>query len=76
MTSARALTEYGGYLNNTGFIQGVQGRYFIPFLPMLLVSIGEGNEYKSKKLYRGVQIAFYLVSMIYTLGLIKLRYWG
>ena len=70
------LSEYGEYLKNTSFIQGVQGRYFIPFLPILLISIGEGNEYKSKKIYRGAQIAFYLISMIYTLGLIKLRYWG
>ena len=61
---------------NTGFIQGVQGRYFIPILPILLVSLFEGNEYNSRKIYRGAQIAFYLISMIYTLNLIKLRYWG
>ena len=70
------LSRYRGYLMNTGFIQGVQGRYFIPILPILLVSLFEGNEYNSRKIYRGAQIAFYLISMIYTLNLIKLRYWG
>ena len=70
------LDLYERYLYEIGIIEGVQGRYFIPFLPMLLIALCKGNEFKSRKVYRGVQIVFYLISMIYTLGLIRIRYWG
>ena len=70
------IGEYGNYLYNIGLIQGVQGRYFIPFVPLVLLSLGGRNEIKNRKLFKRIQVGFYLFSLIYTIGIIRIRYWG
>ena len=65
-----------GYLFQITSLLGVQGRYFIPVLPMLLIPLGSGNEIKNKKTYYGAQGLFYLFTMIYVSKLVITRYWG
>ena len=63
------------YLPRISYMLGVQGRYFIPFMPMLVSSLGRGNEVKNRKFYTAVQCAFYIGSMMYVIWLLDIRYW-
>ena len=65
-----------GYLFKITGLLGVQGRYFIPVIPMLLVPLGPGNELKNKKTFYIIQGLFYLFSMYYVTKLVMFRYWG
>lgn len=65
-----------GQLYQISLMLGVQGRYFIPILPMTLISIGPGNELTNKKTYYGLQGAFYIYTIIYVIKMISFRYWG
>ncbi len=56
-------------------ILGVQGRYFIPALPMLIIPLTFGHEIKSKKVYNAVQICFYAFTILLVCKTIIGRYW-
>ncbi len=56
-------------------ILGVQGRYFIPVLPMLLIPLTWGHEIKSKKVYNTLQIGFYAFTVLLVCKTIIGRYW-
>ena len=56
-------------------ILGVQGRYFIPALPMLIIPLTSGHEIKSKKVYNIAQICFYAFTVLLVCKTIIGRYW-
>lgn len=70
------VAEYRSYLYQIDYMLGVQGRYFIPFMPMLIVSLGRGNEAKSMKRYTVIQAVYYVISMLIILRILYVRYWG
>ena len=70
------VAEYRSYLYQIDYMLGVQGRYFIPFMPMLIVSLGRGNEAKSMKRYTVIQACYYVISIIIVLRILYVRYWG
>jgi Predicted membrane protein len=69
------VPEFRQYLYQVDYMLGVQGRYFIPFLPMLVISFGRGNEPASSKKYTAVQAVYYILSMLIVLRIIFIRYW-
>ena len=42
-------------------ILGVQGRYWIPCLPLILVALSGTSERKNVKVYYGVQVVYYII---------------
>ena len=69
------VNEFQQYLYQVDYMLGVQGRYFIPFLPMLVISLGRGNEKENMKKYTIIQAVFYIASMIIILKILLDRYW-
>ena len=63
------------YLPQISYMLGVQGRYFIPFMPMLLAALGRGNEIKNRKFYTVIQCVYYIVSMMYVMWILDIRFW-
>ena len=70
------VAEFRAYLYQIDYMLGVQGRYFIPFLPMLCISLGRGNEAASTKRYTIVQACYYVLSIVLVLRILFIRYWG
>ena len=70
------LSAFREYLYKIVIILGVQGRYFIPILPMVLIPLGKGYEYRSKKFYVGVQLLFYLFCLGHVVKIVFVRFWG
>lgn len=70
-----SLETYCDYLSSITIILGVQGRYWIPILPMILLSISGINERKNKIVYISIQIIYYILSFIYVAGILLNRYW-
>ena len=72
-----SIIEYQNYINILPFIGGVQGRYFIPIVPLILIPI------KSKKLNNITnnvnsflyQILYYCILFIYLFFVLFNRYW-
>jgi len=75
-TSDFVLSDFSYYIKNTYDILGVQGRYFIPLLPLLIIPINLKIETKNKKeILIITQIIYYLILFIYMLIIIINRYW-
>lgn len=55
-------------------IGGLQGRYYIPILPLLLVPLPKIFEMNESD-YKAVTTLVYAVSCIYTCGIVACRYW-
>lgn len=68
------LEEYFENIASLRRFDGVQGRYFIPFIPMLLLGFkreGEGLSEKSKVYL----MIYYVVTFVYLYILLRNRYW-
>ena len=75
-TSNFTIADYSYHVSNMYDILGVQGRYFIPFIPLLIFPIEIGiDKLKNKKLIKVMQIVHYIVLTIYMLIIILNRYW-
>lgn len=70
------VDKYKEFISQIDFILGVQGRYFIPCLPIILVSVSGEAIRKNKVSYYVIQAMYYIVSFICIFGLLKARYWG
>ena len=65
-TSNFSLSDFSYYIKNTYDILGVQGRYFIPLLPLLIIPINLKIQIKNKKQILIItQIIYYLIVFIY-----------
>ena len=69
------LTAYKGYISQLPTILGVQGRYWIPGLPVLLVGASGIVQRKGKKVFWASQIIYYAICFITVLRVLNLRYW-
>lgn len=75
-TSNFTLRDFSYYIKNTYDILGVQGRYFIPLLPLLIIPINIKIKKENKKqVLKIVQIIYYLILFIYMFVIIINRYW-
>ena len=70
------IPQFRQYLYQIDYMLGVQGRYFIPFLPMLVISLGRGNRPGSMRRYTVIQAVYYVLSAILFLRILYVRYWG
>lgn len=69
------LSHYRQYIANAEVNTGIQGRYFIPCLPMILVALSGTTQRKKSAIYYLVQIAFYVVTAITIISILNNRYW-
>ncbi len=70
------LEVYKAYIPEINTILGVQGRYWIPILPLLLIGISGQAERKSKVFCWTVQIAYYAFAFYSVMNVLNLRYWN
>lgn len=72
-----SITDYSKYISSTKAILGIQGRYFIPILPLLLIPIDLNiKKIKNKKLILTItQVIYYSVLFIYMFLILLKRYW-
>lgn len=70
------MATYRSYIAQLPNILGVQGRYWIPILPVLLVGLSGPSQREHKKLYWITQIAFYALSFLYVMSILNVRYWS
>lgn len=69
------MEELKSYIPNLGIIQGVQGRYWIPFLPMILVALSGKIRRRHLLRYYAVQAAYYLITFLIVMDTLNVRYW-
>ena len=69
------VTAFRSYLSNIETIQGVQGRYFIPVLPMILAALSGTRKAKNRIVYYTVQYGFYAFSFLNVVYHIYVRFW-
>jgi len=75
-TSNFTLSDFSYYVKNTYDILGVQGRYFVPILPLLIIPINLKIKKENKKqILKIIQIIYYLVLFVYMFIIIINRYW-
>lgn len=75
-TSGFSISDYSNHIVSTVAILGVQGRYFIPILPVLIIPFDFNKEIKNKKLILTItQVIYYVIIFIYMLIVIMKRYW-
>ncbi len=70
-----SIETFCEYILRTPQILGVQGRYWIPCLPVFLVAVSGKNPRKYKKSFHFTQIVYYLYSFFYVMHVLNNRYW-
>ncbi len=70
-----SVESYKEYLTSLSYILGIQGRYFIPILPVFLISLSGKTRRISEKFYYIIQIVYYLVFFAESATVIYNRYW-
>lgn len=71
-----SLDQFRQDLYKIDMLLGVQGRYFIPVVPMLLQALFGGYNIQSNKKYVATQVVFYIFAMFSFGKLIFSRYWS
>ena len=69
------IDTFRSYNTDLTEILGVQGRYWIPCLPLILVALSGTIERKNVKVYYGIQIVYYIIALINVITLLYSRYW-
>ena len=65
---------YFGYIQQLTRFDGIQGRYFIPIIPMLLLAFRSRGEGLSRKSHIGIMV-YYLITNYYLFGVLHSRFW-
>ena len=75
-TSNFTILDYTNYISSLKYILGVQGRYLIPIVPLLLILINFDINIKNKsKILMLYQYLYYVVIFVYMFIVILNRYW-
>ena len=69
------ISAYRDYFKNIDIIEGVQGRYYIPVLPLIFLALSGTERTKNKVVYYLVQYGFYAYSFLYVGLLLYKFYW-
>lgn len=72
-----SIDEYANYISILPYIGGVQGRYFIPIIPLILIPMKND---KLKKITNKInplyyQLVYYIVLFVYLSFILLNRYW-
>ncbi len=70
------LATFRSYIAKLNTILGVQGRYWIPILPILLISLSCPTQRKHREIYWFSQFIFYAISFQHVMIVLVERYWG
>ena len=71
-----SIIDYSKYFTYIRTVLGVQGRYFIPIIPLFLIPLDINIKIKKKKIILTlIQIIYYIILFIYMLLIILERYW-
>lgn len=70
-----SLEEYSYYLKNMKVIVGVQGRYFIPVIPLLLITLKTWNIKNTEICSNIILLCYYIIFYIYYVYILLNRYW-
>ena len=73
-TAGYDTTDWSSALFEITEIHGLQGRYYIPLLPLFLLPFPKILEMEAK-IYTKVIIGAYVFACMYTCGVIGMRYW-
>ena len=75
-TSEFTISDFSYHIKNTYDILGVQGRYFLPIIPLLIIPIDLIKQTKNKnQVLKITQIVYYIIIFIYMFVIILNRYW-
>lgn len=75
-TTNFTISDYAKYISNMHDILGIQGRYFVPFLPLLIIPLNlKINNFKNQTILKIFQLIYYLTLTFYMLITIIKRYW-
>ena len=70
------LATYRRYMREIPHIMGIQGRYWLPCVPITLVALSGNRKRKYVWLYYAVQLVFYVGLFAYVIGVLYNRYWA
>lgn len=72
-----SVQEFSTYLKNVHSISGVQGRYFIPILPLILIPLGNKKVYEKTLRFNPIafQTFYYIFLFCYMILLMLFRFW-
>lgn len=76
-SSKLSLQDLGYHMSNISVIGGIQGRYFLPLLPLLLLPISSTKIYSilQKHKFNIIYISFFIVLAIYCSYILIDRFW-
>ena len=72
---SESIRMYSSYLNKLTRFDGIQGRYFIPVIPLLLIALKSRGKQINKDSYILIMI-YYGISLFYLSNLLYDRFWG
>ena len=72
---AAPLCEYRNFISELPSITGVQGRYWIPCLPIILIALSGKTERRHVGRYFLIQAIYYLISFMSVYRILNNRYW-
>lgn len=72
-----SIQEFSAYLKSVHLISGVQGRYFIPILPLILIPLGNKKVYEKTLRFNPIafQTFYYIFLFCYMILLMLFRFW-
>lgn len=70
-----SLSEYARYLKTMKAIVGVQGRYFIPIIPLILIPVKRKKNKNLKINLNIIMIIYFIIMCIYYIYILLNRYW-
>ena len=70
-----SIAELASYIPTTETILGVQGRYWIPILPLVMTAFCGAEKRKHIKTFWTVQAVYYLYALINVSRVLNQRYW-
>ena len=72
-----SIQEFSAYLKSVHLISGVQGRYFIPILPLILIPLGNKKVYEKTLRFNPIafQTFYYIFLLCYMILLMLFRFW-
>lgn len=71
------IAEFSSFIKSINAITGVQGRYFVPILPLILIPLGNKNIYEKTLKFNPLlfQSCYYAFLFCYMISLMLFRFW-
>ena len=71
------IAEFSSFIKSINAITGVQGRYFVPILPLILIPLGNKKIYEKTLKFNPIlfQSCYYAFLFCYMISLMLFRFW-